>query len=358
MKASFAVADGFSGAIDLVASTVATWVGRLDSPRSVKLVEEECGRFVLQADQPNVGLSPIFLTSNVNAGQVIDAARDGAATGFSGARVELFLHPDRFLFRSIEFPGRAAEFLDGIVRSQIDRLTPWSAAEAAFGWSKSAAAGTDRIVVTIAAAELALVMPYIRAISHMGPHSVAVFTSMPDSSSGASPIKICEERAQDVSEIARIRRALIMLFVAGGIAAGTTIGAFTIVNAHVQSKQDDVARRMADLRPASGATSGTVAAALREVERRKRESPSTVIVLETLSRILPGHTYVTELRVEGNKLRLVGITRDAPSLIELIEQSSRFTRATFFGPTIRSPSEPGERFHIEAIIQPLGAPLS
>src|SRR5215471_16993067 len=107
MKASFAVADGFSGAIDLVASTVATWVGRLDSPRSVKLVEEECGRFVLQADQPNVGLSPIFLTSNVNAGQVIDAARDGAATGFSGARVELFLHPDRFLFRSIEFPGRA-----------------------------------------------------------------------------------------------------------------------------------------------------------------------------------------------------------------------------------------------------------
>jgi len=81
-----------------------------------------------------------------------------------------------------------------------------------------------------------------------------------------------------------------------------------------------------------------------------------VIVLEMLSQILPDHTYVTELRIEGNKLRLTGITRDAPSLIGLIEQSPRFTRATFFAPTTRSPSDSGERFHIEAQIQPLVSP--
>ena len=78
-----------------------------------------------------------------------------------------------------------------------------------------------------------------------------------------------------------------------------------------------------------------------------------VLAIEELSRILPDHTYVTELRIEGNKLRLVGITRDAPSLIGLIEQSARFSRATFFAPTTRLPSDQGERFHIEVQLQPL-----
>jgi hypothetical protein len=77
-----------------------------------------------------------------------------------------------------------------------------------------------------------------------------------------------------------------------------------------------------------------------------------VIVLEALSQLLPDHTYVTELHLAGNKLQIVGITRDAPSLIPLIEQSQHFTRATFYAPTTRAPSDPGERFHIETRVEP------
>src|SRR6202043_3469860 len=88
------------------------------------------------------------------------------------------------------------------------------------------------------------------------------------------------------------------------------------------------------------------------LERRKYETPASVIVLEALSQVLPDNTYVTELHLAGSKLQISGITRDAPSLIPLIEQSQHFTRATFYAPTTRSPSDPGERFHIEARIEP------
>ena len=59
------------------------------------------------------------------------------------------------------------------------------------------------------------------------------------------------------------------------------------------------------------------------------------------------------LRVEGDKLQVVGITHDAPlARFVSIQQSLQFTRATFFAPTTRSPNDPGERFHIEARIKP------
>jgi len=89
-----------------------------------------------------------------------------------------------------------------------------------------------------------------------------------------------------------------------------------------------------------------------QLERRKYQTPASVIVLETLSQVLPDNTYVTELHLTGNKLQIAGITTDAPSLISLIEQSHHFTRATFYAPTTRSPSDPGERFHIEAQVEP------
>jgi general secretion pathway protein L len=140
------------------------------------------------------------------------------------------------------------------------------------------------------------------------------------------------------------------------VTAALAVSAGQIVGDGLEARERDLARRIGERRVAmragrDAASAGT--AAQRMLERRKHENAASVMVLEALSHVLPDHTYVTELRIEGDKLQIIGITRDAPSLIRLIEQSPHFTRATFFAPTTRSPGDPGERFHVEAQIKPV-----
>ncbi len=361
MKASVAIEEAFSHWIDSVGDTVATLLGRLAPPRTVRLSEDGDGIFVVQADEETAGSNLTGERIRIVDGQIDHNKSARLAATLSGSRVELMLQSERFIFRPLELPSRATEFMHGIVRSQIDRLTPWNAADAAFGWSKPAEADADRMVITIVATPLALVTPYVRAIAGIGAQSIAVFTNLPDAGSDAIPIKVWEEKARGVKETGRIRQALVIILAAAGVTAAVALGANAILRTSLTAQQDELARQIGGGRAAAGVARnnvGSITTARGMLERRKYEAPATVLALEALSKILPDHTHVTELRVEGNKLHLTGITRDAPSLIGLIEQSGRFTHATFFAPTTRLPSDPGDRFHIEAVIQALGSPSS
>jgi general secretion pathway protein L len=271
-----------------------------------------------------------------------------------GSRVELAMRPDRFFFRAIELPRRATEFLDGVVRAQIDRITPWAAGEAVFGWSAPAELSNDRISVTIAATARPQIMPLIQAIGHLGVKSISVSTTMPDEQADKTAIKVFEQSAAGTLEVRQVRRALAAVLLALAVLSGLAISAGVVIGNDLQNRQTDVSRRIAERRGILRAGNDVVAnSALANLARRKNQTPASVIVIEALSGILPDNTYVTELRIEGDKVQVVGISGDAPSLIRLIEQSPHFDHATFFAPTTRSPSDPGDRFHIEARIKPV-----
>jgi general secretion pathway protein L len=136
-----------------------------------------------------------------------------------------------------------------------------------------------------------------------------------------------------------------------GIAAAASLMASTYVGSSLDSDLQQLTRQISERR-ASLRLNPNAGSALSLLAKRKQTSPSSVVVLEALSQALPDGTYATEIRIEGDKVQVVGMTRDAPSLIRLIEKSPQFARATFFAPTTRAQNEPGERFHIEAQITP------
>ena len=114
-----------------------------------------------------------------------------------------------------------------------------------------------------------------------------------------------------------------------------------------------VSRQIAERRVALLSGRGSVAEeAAAMLAQRKRATAASVIVLESLSQALPDDTYVTQLQLANGDVQISGITREAASLIRIIEQTDQFKHATFFAPTTRAPVGDGEQFHIEARVTP------
>src|SRR5262249_19392357 len=152
------------------------------------------------------------------------------------SRAEIVLQPHHFVFRDLELPRRASEFLAGIVRSQIDRLTPWSANEAAFGFSAPADSGTDRIVVTVVATARALITPLTEAIAGLGADSVIVTTRSPGSEAAAS-IKVFDQTMRGALEVRRVRRALLVVLLVAVLVAGASVTTALVVGSDLEAQR-------------------------------------------------------------------------------------------------------------------------
>jgi general secretion pathway protein L len=334
--------------LDAVAAALVGAIGRVVSPRVVRLVEQEDGSGFALYLPKDAQARPDRLRFG-EAGPE-GAVPETAAKAIRGNRVEIVLDSSRFVFRPLELPRRAVEFLDGIIRAQIDRLTPWSANDAVFGWGRPADIASDRISV--------MVRPILQGVSALGAESVAVLTA-PAGGPDAARIKVYDQSVRGRLDAQRVSRILLVVLMIAMCAAVLAVALDTIVGGQLDAQASDLARRINERRVLLHAgPRGVAQSASALLDRRKQETPAAVIVIEALSAILPDETYVTELRIEGNKLQIIGVTRDAPGLIRLIEQSPHFARATFFAPTTRSPTDPGDRFHIEARIEPVNTPRS
>jgi general secretion pathway protein L len=329
-------------------------IGRLLPRRQIVLTEGRAGDCTITAASTRQGGDLPATSFRVVNGQPSPSLPEEWLAALRSSNIELRLNPDQVLLRPVEFPRQAADFLDGMIRAQIDRLTPWSAQEAVFGWSEPKLAAGDRIHVTLAATSRRTIEPPVTLAQHLGARAVTGMVELPLDDGQLARIKVFDLPIQRLAGPAiDIPRALRFgMLGAGMIAAVSLAVAIYLTSALDQERQQlqsQIAARRAALRLSQNGAAGSAQAVL---VQRKQTIPATVMVLDSISKVLPDGTYVTELRVDGDKVQIIGVTQEAPPLIRLIEQSPQFTQATFFAPTTRSPNEAGERFHIEAHLKP------
>jgi general secretion pathway protein L len=340
--------------IAAVARAINSMAGRLLSQRQVSLIEGDGDTFTAKMAPVQKGPSLPDISFQLSNGRPMPPLPADWEMTLRGSRVEILLKSNQVLFRSLDFPKQAADFLEGMIRAQIDRLTPWTANDAVFTWSSPSDIPNERIQLTLAATSRTRIQPLVRLASDLGAASVAAFAEPPADEGALRRFNIFEISLQSAfGQKVNLQRVLRIALLCCGLAAVAALALAAYGGSALDGENQQLSRRIAErrasLRLNQDAAGGSAQSLL---VKRKQTTPSSVMVLEAMSKVLPDNTYVTELRIDGDKVQVVGISQDAPSLIRLIEQSPQFSRATFFAPTTHAQNDPGERFHIEAHIAP------
>ena len=323
--------------------------------RLIQLIEQADGSFVLTRRDKRGKPTEIGSRLRLDGGELVSssAVPEGPSV-LAGSRAEVFLAPSRFVFRELELPARAADFLDGVVREQIDRLTPWRLGDAAYGWSAPAKLDENRIVVTIAATTRASIASLADALTRLRVSALVMSTGTDDAIGSAAGVRIFSQQSSAHFRVRRWRLTLIAGLGLSGAMAGAAVAAWLVLGSDLDFQRQSLLHEIAAREDAlSGDPTSAPERALAALRQKKHAAPPDVLVIESLSRALPDTAYLTDLRIEDNKLQIAGLAGDAPGLIRQIEQTGHFSRVRFTAPTTSSPDEHGERFHLEANVEPV-----
>jgi general secretion pathway protein L len=350
--------------LDVLAATYFAWRDAWRAQKTL-VISRENNRFVLRKAPPENKSAirqelrqeeeeerPILaaLTAGERASEeILRAAQWGT--------VVLEIPNENVVVRHLSVPVQAREFVAGIIRNQIDRLSPWPSEQAIYGFEADVDPQEPTALnVRVLVASRAVINAAREQITAIGLAVDRVVASW--CNAGSAKSITLWSRLADVSPEyqARMRRH-IGIGIAATVSACLVLSMVAMISASfIRGSSEDIATRIDALRrQLQGPATLQSAASLPPNQREwydKETSPSAVIVIEALSRALPDSAYLTELSLQNTTLRIVGLTTDAPPLIASLEHSGSLTGVHFFAPTTREPDGKHFRFHIEGRVEP------
>ena len=268
---------------------------------------------------------------------------------------------DKVFVRRITVPAQARKFLAGVIRNQIERLSPWPANDVVYGFAAEADAGDAAAVevrvlmaarsdVDAARHDLAALGLSVDRVVARNSDSEAV-----DEVAGSVTLwsRLADTSRDNVGSVTR----KIGFGIAASVVTSIALSLWALASAaSIRDESEAMAARSKVLQRQvqTGRTAASMAS-MPPAERAwasKEMSTSSVIVMEALSRALPESAYVTDIRLEKESLRIVWLADDAPGLLAPLEKSKHMTEVRFFAPMARGPDGKRFRFSIEARVQP------
>jgi general secretion pathway protein L len=263
---------------------------------------------------------------------------------------DLRLPANQILNRRLTLPAGSADFVSAIVRHRLDRLTPWSDEKVLHAFTVTEM-GKDGLTIDVAATSRDIAAGPLERLAMLGLRPTYL-------GSAADPLEAPPPRnllgQTSPTARARLRRSVSVL-------AGATLAlscllslATTIWQQQTEADLDATRRQVtraqhrleAAMRGQKDTPEQTMLAA-------KQPDKALVVLINRLAAVIPNDTYLRELSVSPDKIRLIGSSADAPSLIGRLEANG-FFNVHFSSPVTRDKND-RDSFEIAADRAPASA---
>lgn len=268
----------------------------------------------------------------------------------------LLLPAQAGLRRRMTLPEAAADRLHDVLGFEIDRQTPFAAADVRYDHRVLGRRGDGQIDVELVVVPCAAIDAQLAALGPVAPTLAGI-----DLAGEAGPLGV------NLIDDARRRRredpqARVQWLVAGIAVLLTTFGLW-------QMRENRAAAADAlEARVASEATRARAAAAQRQqltdlregvafLQAQRAARPMTVAVLDELARRLPDTTSLEKAAIEGDRVLLIGLSTEASALVGQLSGSTLWRAPALAGALQNDPRTRSDRFTLTAeLVPPPAAP--
>lgn len=282
--------------------------------------------------------------------------------------VRLVLARDSVLQKLVQYPAVVEENLEEVIATDLDRQTPFKAAEL-FHTQRvvrrfDGADGVSRIEVELTVAPKRAIEAAMAQVRRAGSSVMAIGVAGMDASVDLLPrAMLPPRRLTSVQRLNVALASLLVLLIIGAIAIPiwqrrAEVLRLTPIVEKARSEAEATRRIDAELQ--------RLAAEHQLVTTRKYQSPTVLEIIEELSRLSPDTTWLQSLEMKApqgtgkprqtRELLLAGEAASASKMIELLEQSPLLQNTTQRAQTTRGAQPNTERFQIASELRPRALP--
>lgn len=253
------------------------------------------------------------------------------------------------LRRRLTLPAAAAERLREVLGFEIDRQTPFTLDEVYYDARLVGRRGDGQIdaeLVVVPRASLA------QALAALGEPVGATLSGVDMAGPDGLPLGVNllpgaqRRRRRDPRAVWNLALAAIALL-------ATAAGLWQIREnreAAADAFEAEAKRHGAQARKVSAEKKQLIdlVEGMRFLQQTRNGRPSTVEVLDEITRRLPDNTYLEKISIEGERIMIIGLSPEAPRLLERLQSSKLWRAMNFTGALMPEPTKGKDRFNLSA----------